>query len=39
MYPDHVQSIRDPLTDLFNRRYMEESLEQELRLARNCTWP
>ena len=25
------QSIRDPLTDLFNRRYMEESLERELR--------
>lgn len=27
------QSIRDPLTDLFNRRYMEESLERELRRA------
>lgn len=26
-----MQSIRDPLTDLFNRRYMEESLERELR--------
>ncbi|MGK7905507.1 MAG: PAS domain S-box protein [Hormoscilla sp.] len=25
------QSIRDPLTGLFNRRYMEESLERELR--------
>jgi diguanylate cyclase len=25
------QSIRDPLTDLFNRRYMEESLDRELR--------
>jgi diguanylate cyclase (GGDEF)-like protein/PAS domain S-box-containing protein len=24
------QSIRDPLTELFNRRYMEESLEREL---------
>lgn len=24
------QSIRDPLTGLFNRRYMEESLEREL---------
>ena len=23
----HIQSTRDPLTDLFNRRYMEESLE------------
>jgi diguanylate cyclase (GGDEF)-like protein len=30
------QSIRDPLTDLFNRRYMEESLERELlRAARD----
>ena len=30
------QSIRDPLTDLFNRRFMEESLERELlRSARN----
>lgn len=27
----HSQSIRDPLTGLFNRRYMEESLERELR--------
>jgi diguanylate cyclase (GGDEF)-like protein/PAS domain S-box-containing protein len=27
------QSIRDPLTDLFNRRFMEESLELELRRA------
>ncbi len=26
-----IQSIRDPLTGLFNRRYMEESLERELR--------
>jgi len=26
-------AIRDPLTDLFNRRYMEESLERELRRA------
>jgi diguanylate cyclase (GGDEF)-like protein len=25
------QALRDPLTDLFNRRYMEESLERELR--------
>jgi len=25
------QSIRDPLTGLFNRRYMEDSLERELR--------
>jgi diguanylate cyclase (GGDEF)-like protein len=28
-----VQSIRDPLTGLFNRRYLEESLERELRRA------
>ncbi|MCX7046905.1 MAG: diguanylate cyclase [Candidatus Sumerlaeota bacterium] len=27
------QSIRDPLTGIFNRRYMEESLERELRRA------
>ncbi|HVV44700.1 MAG TPA: GGDEF domain-containing protein [Bryobacteraceae bacterium] len=26
-----MQSIRDPLTDLHNRRYMEESLDRELR--------
>jgi diguanylate cyclase (GGDEF)-like protein/PAS domain S-box-containing protein len=27
------QSIRDPMTGLFNRRFMEESLERELRRA------
>jgi diguanylate cyclase (GGDEF)-like protein len=27
------QSIRDPLTSLFNRRYMEESLQREMRRA------
>lgn len=27
------QSIRDPLTGLFNRRYLEESLEREIGLA------
>ncbi|ERT06537.1 diguanylate cyclase domain protein [Lyngbya aestuarii BL J] len=27
------QSIRDPLTELFNRRYMEESLEREINRA------
>jgi diguanylate cyclase (GGDEF)-like protein/PAS domain S-box-containing protein len=27
------QSIRDPLTDLFNRRFMEESLEREIHRA------
>jgi diguanylate cyclase (GGDEF)-like protein len=33
-----LQSIRDPLTGLFNRRYMEESLDRELRRAiRNQT--
>ncbi len=31
-----LQAIRDPLTGLFNRRYMEESLERELyRASRN----
>ena len=28
-----TQSIRDPLTGLFNRRYLEETLERELRRA------
>jgi len=28
-----IQSIRDPLTDLFTRRYMEESLEREVSRA------
>jgi len=28
-----AQSVRDPLTGLFNRRYMEESLDRELRRA------
>lgn len=33
-----IESIRDPLTDLYNRRYMEESLEREVRRAeRNHT--
>ncbi len=27
------QSIRDPLTDLYNRRYMEETIEREVRRA------
>src|SRR5439155_6514373 len=32
------QSIRDPLTGLFNRRYLEESLEREIhRCSRNQT--
>jgi diguanylate cyclase (GGDEF)-like protein/PAS domain S-box-containing protein len=33
------QSIRDPLTGLFNRRYMEESLERELRRAERRNQP
>jgi diguanylate cyclase (GGDEF)-like protein/PAS domain S-box-containing protein len=33
------QAIRDPLTGLFNRRYMEESLERELRRARRRSIP
>ena len=28
-----MQSVRDPLTGLYNRRYMEESLEREIRRA------
>lgn len=33
------QSIRDPLTGLFNRRYMEESLEREMRRAGRARHP
>jgi diguanylate cyclase (GGDEF)-like protein len=33
------QAIRDPLTSLFNRRYMEESLERELRRAQRRSMP
>lgn len=34
-----IESIRDPLTDLYNRRYMEESLEREARRTkRNHTF-
>ncbi|MHB0978975.1 MAG: sensor domain-containing diguanylate cyclase [Thermoleophilia bacterium] len=33
------QSIRDPLTGLFNRRYMEETLERELRRATRAQNP
>lgn len=34
-----LQSIRDPLTGLFNRRYMEESLERELSRADRSNKP
>ncbi len=33
------QSIRDPLTGLFNRRYMEESLEREISRANRSRSP
>jgi diguanylate cyclase (GGDEF)-like protein len=33
------QSIRDPLTTLYNRRYMEESLERELHRAQRTETP
>lgn len=33
------QSIRDPLTGLFNRRYIEESLEQEIARATRSAMP
>lgn len=33
------QSIRDPLTGLFNRRYMEESLEREIHCAQRQKRP
>ncbi|MBI5841870.1 MAG: diguanylate cyclase [Chloroflexi bacterium] len=33
------QAIRDPLTGLFNRRYMEETLERELRRAERRRTP
>jgi diguanylate cyclase (GGDEF)-like protein/PAS domain S-box-containing protein len=33
------QSIRDPLTGLFNRRFMQESMERELRRARRKRHP
>jgi len=35
----HNLSIRDPLTGLFNRRYMEESLERELLKANRYSRP
>ena len=33
------QAFRDPLTDLYNRRYMEESLQRELKRARRSRTP
>ena len=33
------QSVRDPLTGLFNRRYLEETLERELRRAEHSASP
>jgi diguanylate cyclase (GGDEF)-like protein len=33
------QSIRDPLTDLFNRRYAQETLEREIHRARRAETP
>jgi len=34
-----IQSIRDPLTNLYNRRYMEESLDREIRRAARSERP
>jgi len=33
------QAIRDPLTNLFNRRYLEETLDRELARARREAYP
>lgn len=35
----HAQSVRDPLTGLFNRRYMEETLEREIYRATRTGYP
>src|SRR5207253_873370 len=35
----HLETIRDPLTGLYNRRYMEEALEREIHLARRRERP
>jgi diguanylate cyclase (GGDEF)-like protein len=34
-----AQSIRDPLTGVFNRRYLEETLEREIRRAERARHP
>jgi len=34
-----IQSIRDPLSSLYNRRYMEETLEREIRQAKRQEKP
>ncbi len=34
-----MEAIRDPLTDLYNRRYMEESLEREAQRAKRRRTP
>lgn len=33
------QAIRDPLTNLFNRRYLQQTLERELAVARRASAP
>lgn len=35
----HIQSIRDPLTGLFNRRYLEESLRQSIHWSKRKNKP
>ncbi len=35
----HLEAIRDPLTSLYNRRYMQESLEREVHRARRLERP
>ena len=37
--PLHSQSVRDPLTGLFNRRYLEESLQREVSRAKRSKRP
>jgi diguanylate cyclase (GGDEF)-like protein len=35
----HMQSVRDPLTGLYNRRYLQETLERELHRAKRKNTP